>query len=394
MANLPITTRVARRIKWAIAAALPGIALVVIMAAGLVGSIDALRDTRTEDGQVSWHAFANGKVTADISQRLRTDLPFAAQLATVARVTDWLATGDLGPRVRQGCDGWLFLTDELELYPGQLEALRFRAELVAKVARILRQRGIFLLVAPVPDKSRIEAKELCGLRRSRLLEGRLREFINELRQRHVETVDLATPLKALENAGYYRTDTHWNERGAKAASEAISAWLHDHGMAPPRRGSFVISVAPEQERVGDLIRLAGLDGVPLPFRPRGDSEAPSRIKQILNPDIGPFDNLPPPEIVVVGTSFSRRANFVPFLSLSLGAPVANMAKDNGGLVTAAAAYFANPAFTETPPRVVVWEIPERLLEEPLSPVEKRWAATLGSGELGLKEETDTASHPK
>ena len=165
-------------------------------------------------------------------------------------------------------------------------------------------------------------------------------------------------------------------------------------MAPPRRGSFVISVAPEQERVGDLIRLAGLDGVPLPFRPRGDSEAPSQIKQILNPDIGPFDNLPPPEIVVVGTSFSRRANFVPFLSLSLGAPVANMAKDNGGLVTAAAAYFANPAFTETPPRVVVWEIPERLLEEPLTPVEKRWAAALGSGELGLKEETDTASRPK
>lgn len=120
MANLPITTRVARRIKWAIAAAQPGIALLVIMAAGLVGSIDALRDTRTEDGQVSWRAFANGKVTADISQRLRTDLPFAAHLATVARVTGWLATGDLGPRVRQGCDGWLFLTDELELYPGRL----------------------------------------------------------------------------------------------------------------------------------------------------------------------------------------------------------------------------------------------------------------------------------
>ena len=168
------------------------------MAAGLVGSIDALRDTRTEDGQVSWRAFANGKVTADISQRLRTDLPFAPQLATVARVTGWLATGDLGPRVRQGCDGWLFLTDELELYPGQLEALRFRAELVAKVARILRQRGIFLLVAPVPDKSRIEAKELCdfGARGySRVALGNLSTSCGNARSRPLISPHLSRRLK-------------------------------------------------------------------------------------------------------------------------------------------------------------------------------------------------------
>jgi alginate O-acetyltransferase complex protein AlgJ len=217
--------------------------------------------------------------------------------------------------------------------------------------------------------------------------------MTDLRQPHVDVVVYAS-LKALKSTTYYSADTHWNERGARSAAEAVSARLRALNLAPPRQGSFAISAAPVQERIGDLIRLAGLDTVPWPLRPRGDREAPSRVEQTAKREIGPFDDLPLPEIVVVGTSFSKRANFVPFLSLTLAAPVANMAKDGGGMVTAAAAYFANQAFTETPPRVIVWEIPERLLEEPLTPAEKRWAEELGSGKLGLKEETDTASRPE
>jgi alginate O-acetyltransferase complex protein AlgJ len=63
--------------------------------------------------------------------------------------------------------------------------------------------------------------------------------------------------------------------------------------------------------------------------------------------------------------------------MALGAPVANMAKDGGGLTSAAMAYFADPAFTKSPPRVIVWEVPERILEEPVAPSDEAWAAGLG-----------------
>jgi len=53
-----------------------------------------------------------------------------------------------------------------------------------------------------------------------------------------------------------------------------------------------------------------------------------------------------------------------------------MAQDRAGVFTAAIDYFRNPAFTETPPRVIVWEIPERLLDEPLAASDERWAEAL------------------
>ena len=43
----------------------------------------------------------------------------------------------------------------------------------------------------------------------------------------------------------------------------------------------------------------------------------------------------------------------------------------------AIAYFADPAFTKTPPRVIVWEVPERVLEQPVAASDEEWTAGLG-----------------
>lgn len=176
--------------------------------------------------------------------------------------------------------------------------------------------------------------------------------------------------------GYYLTDTHWNERGARRAAEAIAADLRRWGLAPAAQLTSEVTVESGRERVGDLIRLAGLDQVSLPMRPRGDLESPVRIKQTAKQAVGILDDIAAPEVAVIGTSFSRRGGFIGFLSLVLAAPVANMAQDGGGVFTAAIDYFRNSAFTETPPRTVVWEIPERLLDEPLADSEKSWAKSL------------------
>ena len=47
-------------------------------------------------------------------------------------------------------------------------------------------------------------------------------------------------------------------------------------------------------------------------------------------------------------------------SASLG----NFAKDGGEFSGAARDYFASPAFRETPPQLLIWEIPERDLQSP------------------------------
>jgi len=363
---------------------LPGVALLAILAIGLVSSLYTLAFKHSElsSEDLSWSALINGKTTAAISSFLQHANPLEDPLVTVDRVVAYLAVGDLGARVRRGCSNWLFLADELVLYPDRAANAAGHMKIVEQVASYLKSRNIGLVVAPVPDKSRVEGGELCGVDRPAAIENRLTDFEAQLKGARIGVVDLLGPMNAAGGERYYRTDTHWNERGAKASADAIAVAVNEAGLAPTQKAEFRVSTEPKRERIGDLIRLAGLDHVPYPLRPHGDEETPTVIEQSAAANVGLLDETPPAELAVIGTSFSRRADFVPFLSLALSAPVENQAEDGGGVTNAAIAYFAKPEFLKSPPRAIVWEIPERMIEEPVPASDEQWARSLGSQPSG------------
>lgn len=357
---------------------LPGVALLAILLIGLAASLYTLVFKRAElpAKDMSWSDVADGKTTAALGDFLQHANPLETPLVTFDRVTSYMLTGDLGARVRRGCDSWLFLTDELVLNRDRAGNAAEHIRMVEEVAAYLKSRKIGLVVAPVPDKSRVQSADLCGVDRPPAIAARLGDFETQLKSAGVDVVDLLGPINAVGGDRYYRTDTHWNERGAKTAADAIATAVKAAGLAPTQKAEFKVTTDPEQERVGDLIRLAGLDNVPYPLRPRGDEEAPTVIAQSAAANVGLLDETPAPELAVIGTSFSRRANFVPFLSLALGSPVENRSEDGGGVANAAITYFAKPEFQKTPPRAVVWEIPERMIEEPVAASDRQWAETL------------------
>jgi alginate O-acetyltransferase complex protein AlgJ len=359
---------------------LPGVALLAILAIGLASSLYTLVFKRAElpAQDFSWSAAADGKTTTAVSHLLQEANPLEDPLVTVDRVVAYVATGDLGAQVRRGCSNWLFLTDELTLHPDRAANAARRVKMVEEVAAYLKSRNVGLVVVPVPDKSRVEAAELCGVDRPAAFANRLTDFESQLKAAGIGVVDLLGPMNAAGGERYYRTDTHWNERGAKASADATAEAVRQTGLAPTQKAEFRVSTEPERERIGDLIRLAGLDHVPYPLRPHGDEEAPTVIEQSAAANVGLLDETPAPELAVVGTSFSRRADFVPFLSLALTAPVDNRAEDGGGVASAAIAYLATPEFAKSPPRAIVWEVPERMIEEPASETDERWAETLGT----------------
>jgi alginate O-acetyltransferase complex protein AlgJ len=359
---------------------LPGVALLAILLIGLVSSLYTLvfKHTELPAKDLTVSAAVNGATTAAVANLLQKANPLEGPLVTLDRVTAYLATGDLGPRVRRGCGNWLFLTDELELHADRAANAARRLKIVEQVATYLKGRNIALAVVPVPDKSRVEFAERCGVQRPAVLAGRLGDFETQLKAAGINVVGLLAPMNAAGGERYYRTDTHWNERGAKASADAIATALRQAGVAPTQKAQFKVSTDPEHERVGDLIRLAGLDQVPYPLRPRGDEEASTVIEQSAAANVGLLDETPAAELAVVGTSFSRRANFVPFLSVALDAPVENRAEDGGGVTNAAMTYFAKPEFEKTPPRAIVWEIPERMIEEPVAAADEQWAQSLGT----------------
>ncbi len=364
---------------------LPGLVLIAVLAAGLVTSAMTLLSDKGADwwNDVSWSKLERGETTAALAATLKDNLPGGHYLVTADRVSSYLLFHDLGTRVRPGCDNWLFLADELVVYPDAEDHLLTRAKMVGQVEQALKEKGVSLVVAVVPDKSRVSGEHLCGVDRPARFENRLGDFVTALRAQKISTVNLLDALSLLDGERYYRTDTHWNQRGARVAAETIAAQLRDEGLAPTPGAPWKIGMGAFQERVGDLIRLAGLSDVAVSYRPKGDMVA---LQTLEAPEAGGggtdlFGDTRLPGVIDIGTSYSNNSNFVDYISAALSSPVANMARDGGDFSGSAVAYFANPAFLQTPPKVIIWEIPERVLEQPLTQQEKDWQGKLAEGKL-------------
>src|SRR5215469_12624625 len=129
---------------------LPGVALLVILLVGLASSLYTLVFKRDElpAKDLSVSAAANGDTTAAVAHLLQQANPLENPLVTIDRVTAYLATGDLGARVRRGCGNWLFLSDELTLHPERAANAAKRVRIVEQVAAYLKGRNIGLIVAP------------------------------------------------------------------------------------------------------------------------------------------------------------------------------------------------------------------------------------------------------
>lgn len=322
----------------------------------------------------SWPAFLDGKVTAGIASALSTArLPVFA--ARTQRGLAWETLADMGPRVRQGCPGWLFIADELRLHPHGMADMTIRADVLARIRDLLKARGIDLLVVTVPDKTRIETTHLCGLTRPGALVGRMRDWNALLARRGIDNVDLTPVLAAAARQGgrpvYLRTDTHWNETGAAAAAAAAADAVASR-LQPEPPQEYRTRHEPVRYWPGDLLRLAGLDRWrahrPLPAEQVTSSvfeEVEPAVAGTVAPDASDlFGDVQAPNVALIGTSFSNNSGFGGFLEQHLHARVGRFAKDGGDFSGAAHDYFVGSAFRENPPQLLVWEIPERVLQLP------------------------------
>lgn len=348
-------------------APLAGVVFALFLAIGLLSCAWALLTDRLSlwPEQVDRHALLEGELTHHIAKEL-AKAPLPEAVARLERGASWLLLGDSGPRVRQGCPGWLFLAEELEVPRHAAANARARAQTVIELRRQLAARHVQLLVAVVPDKSRIAADQLCGLRRPAAFAGRVADWSRMLSAARVPVLDLTTALTPLGSAAFLRTDTHWNEAGAEAAARALALRIQALPFQASPARAFARTLLAPAPRPGDLVRLAGLDWLPPGLQPAPEvlrlSQVDSRAGAGASDDL--FGDGDLPNVAVIGTSFSRNSNFLPFLEQALGASVGRFAKDGGHFAGAARDYFASPAFRQTPPQLLVWEIPERDLQSP------------------------------
>ena len=336
----------------------------------------------------------------------------------------WFAWfGEPGPPALVGSDGWLFyrpgvryLIEAGGFLPGEgrwkaPEAVTRRAHAVRTICQFrdaLRERGIQLLVMPVPGKASVYPDRLSARYREQLEAFRspTEDFIEELRIAGIEVVDLFAHFRELRKSGvglYLTEDTHWTPTGAELAAAETVARLMTLGWVKPGTHTYTVREV-EVRRRGDIVEMTQVLGLRRRFA--GETV---RARQVLDAELGllvPARSQRPgtyrdprgqSRVLMLGDSFSRvyqfaeprtlgerpessaaiqggepepgvaarlypgSAGLVSHLARMLSGPVDAVVSEGGASTDVRRRLSVNPEILEGK-QVVIWEFVERDLE--------------------------------
>ncbi len=329
------------------------------------GSVTLISSSSALEGG-SLKDWGSGEKVKKINNLLH--LPFQSAINTWNASIRYRLLGDLGPQVTLGCPDWLFFTAGLSPQRAAENFLQHRMNLIKHWSAQLKQSNIELLVVTVPDKSRIEANHLCGVRPAESTKASLYQWHERMLQEHIATVDLETAFNQSTVPKYFRTDVHLNMHGAALAAQAVgqAAMLH-----LGEKGSQQFKVIESGEtiaRMGDLIVLAGLEHASPKWRPPLDQVVSEDIQVIRT--AGLLDDSPVVEVLVAGSSNSLRSHFAERLGMSIGREVWNLSLDGSNFSGSIQAAFKNRKQWPASIKLVILEFSESSLTLPLTQYEE------------------------
>lgn len=264
-----------------------------------------------------------------------------------------------------GDDNWLFTSEEFDNQPGKAQRLQEKLTFVLAVDQHLSSHGTKLLIVPVPSKARIYEAKLGRYHFPSYKKNIYAQFLNGLKALSLNVVDIHTPMRdvAHSNPMFLRTDTHWTVSGAKLTALEVAKYIGKNmpDLEVDKMSYKTIAKKP-QHYDGDLMRYIPVGDLSYVKGDIIDVVETQIAAQAALDDKALFsDNTP--EITLVGTSYSANPqwNFEGYLKEYLQADVLNAASEGLGPFETMQKYLNNSAFKETPPKLVIWEIPERYL---------------------------------
>jgi alginate O-acetyltransferase complex protein AlgJ len=315
----------------------------------------------------------DGSWTAALQEAFDNESPLLRPATTTWGVLEYALFRQGRAGVLVGSDGWLFSSEEFD-YPFDRErgerTLADNLAAIVDVGERLAADDARLVVALLPAKARLYPERMG---RYRLPAGPAERYEQSLealqRAGVVVTVDVLSTLERAKASSpvFLRTDTHWTPFGAAVAAEAVAGeitalgpfdWLHET--------PFVTRVAEPRPHRGDLTGFLPLGPLYEAIGPEDDRLLPTSTTSAgaANEDLFAEVDLP---VTLVGTSYSEdeRWNFAGALRQALGTDVLVTAQRGEGPYLPMLDYLQGDAYRAAPPEVVVWEIPERYLSEPL-----------------------------
>jgi alginate O-acetyltransferase complex protein AlgJ len=296
-----------------------------------------------------------------------------AALATLTLGISNAQAADAVP-VLFGKNDWLFTPYEFAQTSDAADT-QATVQLFQKANKLFERKGIALALVIVPSKIRIHSDQLPDSKPvDNYTANKYENAVKELRAGGVNVVNLsqpflASPHRTSDTPLYLRLDTHWSPSGAMLAGETIKATIDSTpalkaalDATPVAAYTLAYSAKKSITRARDLVHY-------LPKEQQTFSP-----EQVLNFKVarttasqaslqGAGDAV---GITVIGSSYTNKNTGYPDAIrftlqrdlLDISIPV-----DQGPWV-GMDAYLKNDAFKTNPPKLIIWEIPERELRSP------------------------------
>jgi len=244
-------------------------------------------------------------------------------------------------------------------------------------SRMLAERGIKLVLFPMPDKAMLQPVELHG----RGERGKAREvprnvgwqrFAEEITSAGVAVFDPAPKtLSPGESPRFLEQDTHWTPEWMEQVARDLARFAERvAALPPPAPAPKLVAKAESIQRVGDLVDMLKLPEGQSFFHPQ-----PVTIHSVADGEGNPWEPSPSGDVLLLGDSFTNifsmdpmgwgsAAGLAPQLALALGRPVDVIAQNDAGAFATRQALGRELAAGEdrlAGKRVVIWEFAAREL---------------------------------
>lgn len=306
----------------------------------------------------------DGRLAKAFESHYDERFPVKTFATNVWAAIDYVLFNEGRPGVVVGEQGWLYTDEEFKTYENAHATVATHLALIPWVRDELARQGTELVVALVPSKARIYPEYLGDRRPARVHADLYARARGALADAGIAAPDLAAALSACKRSGptFLRTDTHWTPAGARCAAEAVRAAAGAPGDAA--RARYRTRSGGAKEHRGDLFRYLPLDPHFAGLLPQAERIERLRTEPIGSAGAGDLlGDAAPPAVVLVGTSYSadERWNLTGSLQAALQEDVVNYAALGKGPFIPMLEYLLGSSDLPAPPRLLVWEIPERYL---------------------------------
>lgn len=279
----------------------------------------------------------------------------------------------LGNIAIPGKNQWLFYGVEFS-DASSTDKTAESAALIAGINAQLKDNGVSVIVSLAPIKARIFKQHLPDDKQlTPYLDSNYKRLFGLLTAKGVAAADINSAFTAStvqpDSALYYRLDSHWSQRGALLAAETIKKEVDARPeLTAAIAGLPTLTMKMTEQKRGrpskarDLTQLMTAEEgakyesenfIPIQFQ-RGASSA----------TLTGADEVP--KVVLVGSSYSQEwTGFPDSLRYYLQRDVGNYSLDASiGQWVSFYRYLQSDAFQATPPKLIVWEVPERDMVAP------------------------------